>query len=45
MKVAICSYPMLFQTQGGLQIQLLETVAALSRLGVRAEVIVHPSIE
>lgn len=44
MKVAICSYPMLFQTQGGLQIQLLETVAALSRLGVRAEVI-NPSVD
>jgi len=39
MKVAICSYPMLFQAQGGLQIQVLETRAALNRLGVEATII------
>lgn len=44
MKVAICSYPMLFQAQGGLQIQVLETKSALNRLGVDASII-NPSID
>lgn len=44
MKVAICSYPMLFQAQGGLQIQVLETKAALNRLGVEATII-NPSTD
>lgn len=39
MKVAVCSYPMLFQAQGGLQIQVLETKAALNRLGVETTII------
>lgn len=38
-KVAVLSYPMLFQRQGGLQIQILETIAALRKLGVQAELI------
>jgi len=38
-KVAVLSYPMLFQRQGGLQIQILETIAALRRLGIQAELI------
>lgn len=33
MRVGILSYPMLFQREGGLQIQVRETVAALNRLG------------
>ena len=33
MRVGILSYPMLFQRDGGLQIQVRETVAALNRLG------------
>ena len=33
MRVGIFSYPMLFQRDGGLQIQVRETVAALNRLG------------
>lgn len=44
MKVAICSYPMLFQAQGGLQIQVLETKSALNRLGVEANII-NPSVD
>lgn len=36
MRVALISYPMLFQRVGGLQIQLLETVSALVRCGVDA---------
>lgn len=39
MRVAVLSYPMLFQTQGGLQIQVLETIEALKRLGIDAELI------
>ncbi|HYE69985.1 MAG TPA: glycosyltransferase family 4 protein [Aquabacterium sp.] len=39
MKVAILSYPMLFQSAGGLQIQILETVAALQRRGVDARLV------
>lgn len=37
MRVAIFSYPMLFQRQGGLQIQVLETLDALRRLDIDAE--------
>lgn len=37
LRVAMLSYPMLFQHSGGLQIQMRETLSALSRLGVRAE--------
>lgn len=39
MRVAVLSYPMLFQRQGGLQIQVLETVAALQQEGVDASVV------
>lgn len=39
MRVAILSYPMLFQRQGGLQIQILETISALNELDIRAELI------
>ena len=40
MRVGILSYPMLFQREGGLQIQVRETLAALERLGtVRAELV------
>lgn len=39
MRIAILSYPMLFQRQGGLQIQILETISALNELGIRAELI------
>lgn len=33
MRVGILSYPMLFQREGGLQIQVRETIGALNRLG------------
>lgn len=33
MRVGILSYPMLFQREGGLQVQVRETLAALARLG------------
>lgn len=33
MRVGILSYPMLFQRDGGLQVQVRETIAALNRLG------------
>lgn len=33
MRVGILSYPMLFQREGGLQVQVRETIAALNRLG------------
>ncbi|MEC5161297.1 MULTISPECIES: glycosyltransferase [unclassified Janthinobacterium] len=36
MRVGILSYPMLFQRDGGLQIQVRETVAALNRLALGA---------
>ncbi len=39
MRVAILSYPMLFQRQGGLQIQIKETISALNQLGIQAELI------
>jgi len=39
MRIAILSYPMLFQRQGGLQIQILETISALNETGVHAELI------
>ena len=32
MRVGILSYPMLFQRDGGLQIQVRETISALNRL-------------
>jgi len=35
MRVGILSYPMLFQREGGLQIQVRETIAALQRLEAR----------
>ena len=36
MRVGILSYPMLFQREGGLQVQVRETIAALNRLGADA---------
>lgn len=33
MRVGVLSYPMLFQQEGGLQVQMRETVAALNRMG------------
>lgn len=39
MRVAILSYPMLFQRQGGLQIQIKETIAALNQLDIQTELI------
>ncbi|WEF34515.1 glycosyltransferase [Pseudoduganella chitinolytica] len=39
MRVGILSYPMLFQREGGLQVQVRETIAALNRLGQDAA---HP---
>ena len=39
MKVGLLSYPMLFQNKGGLQIQILETSAALRRLGIEARLV------
>lgn len=39
MRVGILSYPMLFQREGGLQVQVRETIAALNRLGAEAS---HP---
>jgi glycosyltransferase involved in cell wall biosynthesis len=39
MRVGILSYPMLFQRDGGLQVQVRETIAALNRLGADAA---HP---
>ncbi|UMR29325.1 glycosyltransferase [Massilia sp. MB5] len=48
MRVGFLSYPMLFQREGGLQIQVRETIAALNRLegkdAVQAE-LVEPSRE
>jgi glycosyltransferase involved in cell wall biosynthesis len=38
-KVAVLSSSMLFQRQGGLQIQILETISALTRLGIQADLI------
>lgn len=37
MRIGLLSYPMLFQREGGLQIQLRETLAALNRLGPRLQ--------
>jgi len=34
--VAVLSYPMLFQRQGGLQIQIMETISALKQQGIEA---------
>ena len=39
LKIAVLSNPMLFQRQGGLQIQIRETISALKRLGIRAALI------
>jgi hypothetical protein len=42
MRVGILSYPMLFQREGGLQIQVSSTIAALQRLsvpGLRVELV------
>ncbi len=36
MRVAVLSYPMLFQVTGGLQVQILESIAALRELGIDA---------
>ncbi len=44
MKVAILTYPMLFQNQGGLQIQVIETISALNELGINAK-LVNPAHE
>jgi glycosyltransferase involved in cell wall biosynthesis len=44
MKVALLSYPMLFQRVGGLQVQVQESLTALSRLGVEAR-LVNPNEE
>ena len=44
MRVGIVSYPMLFQSKGGLQVQILESVRALAAIGVDAQVI-DPSRE
>lgn len=43
-KVAVLTYPMLFQRDGGLQIQIRETLAALQRQGVDARLI-NPYVE
>jgi len=43
MKVAVLSYPVLFQAQGGMQNEVLESIEALKRLGVDAELI-NPNI-
>lgn len=39
MKVAVLSYPMLFQTRGGLSMKIQRTVEALNGLGVEARLI------
>jgi hypothetical protein len=39
MNVAVLSYPMLFQALGGLQVQVLETIAALQRQGCNARLV------
>jgi len=39
MKAAILSYPMLFQNQGGLQIQIHETITSLNNIGINAKLI------
>lgn len=44
MRVAVLSYPMLFQHNGGLQIQILETIDALKLLGIDAR-LVDPNVE
>lgn len=38
-RAAVVSYPMLFQTQGGLQIQILESIKALKNTGIDARLI------
>ncbi|MCB1960090.1 MAG: glycosyltransferase family 4 protein [Rhodocyclaceae bacterium] len=44
MRIAILSYPMLFQAQGGLQIQIAESISALKRRSVDAALI-NPNID
>ncbi len=44
MKAALLSYPMLFQFRGGLQIQILETIAALKQIEVEATLI-DPNVQ
>lgn len=39
MKIGFLSYPMFAQTQGGLEIQIVETLAALGQLGVNCSLI------
>lgn len=39
MKIGILSYPMLFQNTGGLQVQIKETVAELSKLGLNVTIV------
>lgn len=39
MRVGLLSYPMLFQREGGLQVQLRATLEALVQLGVQAELV------
>jgi glycosyltransferase involved in cell wall biosynthesis len=39
MRVGVLSYPMLFQRPGGLQIQVKESIAALCKLGLQAELV------
>lgn len=39
MKVAFYSYPTLFQNSGGLQVQILETISAVRKLGIQARLI------
>lgn len=38
-RVGLISYPMLFQKKGGLQIQVLETLEALTELGINASLV------
>lgn len=39
MRVGLISYPMLFQRKGGLQVQVLETIAALNGRGIEAKLV------
>lgn len=39
LRIAMISYPMLFQHSGGLQVQVRETIAALVKLGVEARLV------
>ena len=44
LRVAVLSYPMLYQRTGGLQVQIIETIDALRTLGVEAR-LVDPNTE